>query len=91
MEIEVEAFEEGEDLIRIGAVIMVERGSQKGIIIGHKGTALKRVGSEARKDLETFFDKKVYLELFVKVNKNFIGIVIHKVSISPKISIAVNT
>ncbi|MEJ2585177.1 MAG: GTPase Era [Robiginitalea sp.] len=71
VEIEVEAFEEGEDLIRIGAVIMVERDSQKGIIIGHKGTALKRVGSEARKDLEVFFDKKVYLELFVKVNKNW--------------------
>lgn len=71
VEIEVEAFEEGEDLIRIGAVIMVERDSQKGIIIGHKGSALKRVGSEARKDLEAFFDKKVYLELFVKVNKNW--------------------
>ena len=71
VEIEVEAFEEGEDLIRIGAVIMVERDSQKGIIIGHKGAALKRVGSEARKDLETFFAKKVYLELFVKVNKNW--------------------
>jgi GTP-binding protein Era len=71
VEIEVEAFEEGEDLIRIGAVIMVERDSQKGILIGHKGSALKRVGSEARKDLETFFDKKVYLELYVKVNKNW--------------------
>ncbi|MGB5509269.1 GTPase Era [Robiginitalea sp.] len=71
VEIEVESFEEGEDLIRIGAVIMVERDSQKGIIIGHKGSALKRVGSEARKDLEIFFDKKVFIELFVKVNKNW--------------------
>jgi GTP-binding protein Era len=71
VEIEVERFEESEDLIRIGAVIMVERDSQKGIIIGHKGSALKRVGSEARKDLEVFFDKKVFLELFVKVNKNW--------------------
>jgi GTP-binding protein Era len=71
VEIEVESFEESEELIRIGAVIMVERDSQKGIIIGHKGSALKRVGSEARKDLEVFFDKKVFLELFVKVNKNW--------------------
>ncbi len=71
VEVEVEAFEEGEDLIRIGAVIMVERDSQKGILIGHKGSALKRVGTGARKDLEKFFDKKVYLELFVKVNKNW--------------------
>ncbi|MGB5189014.1 GTPase Era [Robiginitalea sp.] len=71
VEIEVESFEEGDDLIRIGAVIMVERDSQKGIIIGHKGSALKRVGSEARKDLEVFFDKKVFMELFVKVNKNW--------------------
>ena len=52
-------------------VIMVERETQKGIIIGHKGSALKRVGVEARKDLEKFFDKQVYLELYVKVNKNW--------------------
>ena len=71
VEIEVERFEEGKDLIRIGAVIMVERDSQKGIIIGHKGSALKRVGTESRKDLEVFFDKKVFIELFVKVNKNW--------------------
>lgn len=71
VEIETESFEEGEELIRIGAVIMVERDSQKGILIGHKGSALKRVGSEARKDLEAFFDKKVYLELYVKVNKDW--------------------
>ena len=50
---------------------MVERDSQKGIIIGHKGTALKRVGTEARKDLEKFFNKKVFLELYVKVNKDW--------------------
>ena len=71
VEVETESFEEGDALIRIGAVIMVERDSQKGILIGHKGSALKRVGSEARKDLETFFDKKVFLELYVKVNKDW--------------------
>ena len=71
VEIEVERFEEEADIIRIGAVIMVERDSQKGIIIGHKGSALKRVGTESRKDLEVFFDKKVFIELFVKVNKNW--------------------
>ncbi|MDA8686705.1 GTPase Era [Robiginitalea sp.] len=71
VEVETESFEEGEELIRIGAVIMVERDSQKGILIGHKGSALKRVGSEARKDLEAFFDKKVFLEVFVKVNKDW--------------------
>ena len=71
VEIETESFEETDALIRIGAVIMVERDSQKGILIGHKGSALKSVGTEARKDLEAFFDKKVFLELFVKVNKNW--------------------
>lgn len=71
VEIETERFEETDEIIRIGAVIMVERATQKGILIGHKGSALKRVGTEARKDLETFFDKKVFLELFVKVNKNW--------------------
>ncbi|MFM1879233.1 MAG: hypothetical protein RLZZ241_2099 [Bacteroidota bacterium] len=71
VEVETESFEEGEDIIRIGAVIMVERDSQKGIIIGHKGNALKIVGSEARKDLEVFFDKKIFLELYVKVNKDW--------------------
>jgi len=50
---------------------MVERDTQKGIIIGHKGSALKRVGSEARKDLEKFFGKKIYMDLYVKVNKNW--------------------
>ena len=50
---------------------MVERDTQKGIIIGHKGSAIKRVGTEARKDLELFFEKKVFMELYVKVNKNW--------------------
>jgi GTP-binding protein Era len=52
-------------------LIMVERETQKGIIIGHKGTAIKRVGAEARKDLEFFFGKKIFIELYVKVNKNW--------------------
>ncbi|WP_339715856.1 GTPase Era [uncultured Kriegella sp.] len=71
VEIETEEFVEDEDIIRMRAVIMVERDSQKGIIIGHKGSALKRVGVEARKDLETFFGKQVHIELYVKVNKNW--------------------
>lgn len=71
VEVETEAFKESEDIIRINSVIMVERDSQKGILIGHRGSALKRIGTEARKDLEVFFDKKVYLELFVKVNKDW--------------------
>ncbi|NNK87197.1 MAG: GTPase Era [Flavobacteriaceae bacterium] len=71
VEIETESFEESEKLIRIRSVIMVERETQKGIIIGHKGKALKTVGVQARKDLEAFFGKQVFLELFVKVNKNW--------------------
>ncbi|QBA64955.1 GTPase Era [Muriicola soli] len=71
VEIETEEFLEAEDIIRISAVIMVERNSQKGILIGHKGSALKRVGVEARKDLEQFFGKQVHIELYVKVNKNW--------------------
>jgi len=71
VEIETEEFIEDEDIIRMRSVIMVERDSQKGIIIGHKGNALKRVGVEARKDLEKFFDKQVHIELYVKVNKNW--------------------
>ena len=71
VEIETEEFFEEEKIIRMRAVIMVERDSQKGIIIGHKGSALKRVGVEARKDLEKFFGKQVHLELYVKVNKNW--------------------
>jgi GTP-binding protein Era len=71
VEIDTEEFFEDKKLIKIRSVIMVERNSQKGIIIGHKGTALKRVGTEARKDLEKFFNKKVFLELYVKVNKDW--------------------
>lgn len=71
VEVETEAFKEEEDIIRISSVIMVERDSQKGIIIGHKGQAIKYVGIEARKDLEKFFGKQVHLELFVKVNKDW--------------------
>lgn len=71
VEIETEEFLEDETIIRIGAVIMVERETQKGIIIGHKGAALKQVGVEARIDLEKFFGKKIHLQLFVKVNKNW--------------------
>jgi GTP-binding protein Era len=71
VEIETEEFIEDDNIIRIGAVIMVERDTQKGIIIGHKGEALKRVGTEARMDLEKFFGKKIHLQLFVKVNKNW--------------------
>ncbi len=71
VEIETEEFFEEEEIIRMRSVIMVERETQKGIIIGHKGAALKRVGVEARGDLEKFFGKQVHLELYVKVNKNW--------------------
>lgn len=71
VEIDTEEFFEEDHIIRMRSVIMVERDTQKGIIIGHKGSALKRVGVEARKDLEKFFGKQVHLELYVKVNKNW--------------------
>jgi GTP-binding protein Era len=71
VEILTEAFTEEENIIKIRAVILVERTTQKGIIIGHKGEKLKKVGSSARKDLESFFGKKIFLELFVKVEKNW--------------------
>ena len=71
VEIDTEEFFEEDQIIRMRSVIMVERDTQKGIIIGHKGSALKRVGIEARKDLEKFFGKQVHLELYVKVNKNW--------------------
>ena len=71
VEIDTQEFFEEEEIIRMRSVIMVERETQKGIIIGHKGSALKRVGVEARKDLEKFFGKQVHLELYVKVNKNW--------------------
>lgn len=71
VEINTEEFFEEEDIIRMRSIIMVERETQKGIIIGHKGLALKRVGVEARRDLEKFFGKQVHVELYVKVNKNW--------------------
>ncbi|MBP2831609.1 GTPase Era [Aquimarina sp. U1-2] len=71
VEVETEEFFEDDDIIRIRSVIMVERDSQKGIIIGHKGAALKKVGIEARKELEKFFGKQIHIELYVKVNKNW--------------------
>ena len=71
VEVETEEFFEEEKIIRIRSVIMVERETQKGILIGHKGKALKRVGVESRKDLEQFFEKKIHVELYVKVNKNW--------------------
>ncbi len=71
VEVMVEKFDESEDSIHIMAVIYVERDSQKGIIIGKGGTMLKRIGTESRKDIETFFGKHVYLELFVKVEKDW--------------------
>lgn len=71
VEVDTEEFIEESKIIRIRAIIMVERETQKGILIGHKGAALKRVGSEARRDLEKFFQKKIFLEMYVKVNKNW--------------------
>lgn len=67
VQVEVEEFKETDKIIRIRSIIYVERKSQKGIIIGHKGVALKHVGIDARKDIEKFFEKQVYLELYVKV------------------------
>lgn len=71
VEVVVESFKESDDLIRINAVINVERDTQKGIIIGKGGNMLKKVGTEARKDIEAFFGKKVFLEMFVKVEKDW--------------------
>ena len=71
VEVEVESFKEEEKIIRIDAVIYCERDSQKGILIGKAGSALKRVGSQARKDIEEFFQKPVFLQLFVKVDKDW--------------------
>jgi GTP-binding protein Era len=71
VEIETEEFLEDEKIIRIRSVIMVERDTQKGIIIGHKGGALKNVGMQARADLEKFFGKQIHIELYVKVNKDW--------------------
>lgn len=71
VEVRVERFKEDEKLIHINAVIYVERDSQKGIIIGHQGIALKKVNTESRKALEKFFAKKIFLETFVKVDKDW--------------------
>jgi GTP-binding protein Era len=71
VEIEIESFTEEKNIIRIRALIHVARDSQKGIIIGHNGNMLKRVGTEARKDMEDFFRKKIFLELYVKVTKDW--------------------
>lgn len=71
VEVETEEFLEEDNIIRIRTVIMVERDSQKGIIIGHKGAALKKVGMQAREDLEKFFGKKIHIETYVKVNKDW--------------------
>lgn len=71
VEVAVERFKEDDRYIHINTVIYVERDSQKGIIIGHQGTALKKVSTEARKSLETFFGKKIFLEVFVKVDKDW--------------------
>ena len=71
VEVAVERFKEDEKRIHINAIIYVERDSQKGIIIGHQGVALKKVSTEARKSLEKFFDKPIFLEVFVKVDKDW--------------------
>ena len=70
-EVVIESFKEEEKMYKIDAVINVMRESQKGIIIGNRGMSLKRVGTQARKDMEDFFEKKVFLKLFVKVNQNW--------------------
>ena len=71
VQVEVESFEEKKDIINIRAIIYVLRESQKGIIIGHKGAGIKRIGTEARKELERFFEKKIYLETPIKVKSNW--------------------
>lgn len=71
VEVAVEEFKEEGNLLRISAVIFCERDSQKGILIGKQGAALRTVGTQARKDIEAFFDKKVFLQLFVKVEKDW--------------------
>ena len=71
VEVVTEEFHEDSKIIRIRSIILVERETQKGIIIGHRGNALKRVGIGARKSLQQFFGKKIHLELYVKVSKNW--------------------
>ncbi len=71
IEVGVEEFLEEKNIIRIRAIILVERDTQKGIVIGHKGEALKKLGTMARKDIERFFEKKIFLQLYVKVEKDW--------------------
>jgi GTP-binding protein Era len=71
IEVGVEEFKEENEIIRIRAIILVERDTQKGIVIGHKGEALKKLGTMARKDIERFFEKKIFLQLYVKVEKDW--------------------
>ena len=71
VEVIVEQFKEEKEIIRIKVLIVVERDAQKGIIIGHQGQALKKVGTMARRDIERFFDKKVFMEMYVKVEKDW--------------------
>jgi GTP-binding protein Era len=71
VEVVVEEFKEEKDIIRIKALIIAERDTQKGIIIGNKGAALKKMATMARKDIERFFNKKIFLEIFVKVEKDW--------------------
>ena len=71
VEVQTEEFKEEDLIIKIRSLILVERESQKGIIIGNKGIALKKIGSRARIDLEKFFGKKIFIELHVKVSKNW--------------------
>ncbi len=71
VEVVVEEFKEEKDIINIRALIIVERDTQKGIIIGHQGAALKKLGTMARKDIERFFNKKIFLQIFVKVEKDW--------------------
>jgi GTP-binding protein Era len=71
VEVEIEKFIEEKRFIRISAVVYVERDSQKGILIGNKGSAIKKIGTEARHDMEKFFGRRVFLEMLVKVHKDW--------------------
>ncbi|MEC9160883.1 MAG: GTPase Era [Bacteroidota bacterium] len=71
VEVETEVFDFKDKILKLSSVIYVERETQKGILIGHNGESIKKLGVEARKDLENFFNKKIHLELYVKVNKNW--------------------
>ncbi|MAI28533.1 MAG: hypothetical protein CMD11_03270 [Flavobacteriales bacterium] len=71
VEVKTEVFDFKDKILKLSSVIYVERETQKGILIGHNGESIKKLGVEARKDLENFFNKKIHLELYVKVNKNW--------------------